>query len=290
MLSGDSPTASFSPKAIEYNIDENGNSSPQNAQYREWRDSYVAYDVEKAAALFDEIGVKLGADGLRTMPDGSPLEILLILNATASKDDFAQNEQLVSDWAKVGIKATISPVPAQGRDDRKGAGEEMSDAGWGIGDGPNHLVFPQWLVPLERTRWASLHGKGYEVRGTEAENTEKDVDPWERNPPRINPDDEAFSPVIGQLWEIYDRSKVEPDALARHKLVWDMIKIHVSEGPFVQGSVANFERVFIIKNGLQNVPKKEDLALGGFTDPWIHPTPAVYDPETWFWDDPAKHS
>ena len=27
-----------------------------------------------------------------------------------------------------------------------------------------------------------------------------------------------------------------------------------------------------------NVPKKDDLALGGFTDPWIHPTPAVYDP------------
>jgi peptide/nickel transport system substrate-binding protein len=288
--SGELTTGTFSPKAIEYNIDASGNSSPQNEQYKEWRDSYVAYDPDKAMALLDEIGVTAGADGVRTFPDGSPLEILLVMNATAGREDVAQNEQMVSDWAKIGIKATISPVPAQGRIDRKGAGEEMSDAGWGIGDGPNHLVFPQWLVPLEPERWASLHGKGYELRGTETAGTEQDVDPWERTPPRIYPEDEAFSPTIGRLWEIYDQTKVEPDAMKRHQLVWDMMKIHVAEGPFVQGSVANFERVFIIKNGLQNVPKKEDLALGGFTDPWIHPTPAVYDPETWFWDDPSAHS
>ena len=287
--SGELTTGTFSPKAIEYNVDANGNSSPQNEQYREWRDSYVAYDPEKAKALLDEIGLPVGPDGMRTFPDGSPLEILLILNSTAAREDIAQNEQMVRDWEQIGIKATISPVPPQGRDARKGAGEEMSDAGWGIGDGPNHLVYPQWLVPLEPTRWASLHGRGYEVRGTAAEQQQLDLDPWERTPPRITPNDEAFDPLIGQLWEIYDRSKVEPDALKRHQLVWDMIKIHVQYGPFVQGSVANFERVFIVKNGLMNVPRKEDLALGGFTDPWIHPTPAVYDPETWYWDDPSAH-
>jgi peptide/nickel transport system substrate-binding protein len=37
------------------------------------------------------------------------------------------------------------------------------------------------------------------------------------------------------------------------------------------------------------VPKKEDLAQGGFVNPWIHPTPAVYDPETWHWDNPDQH-
>lgn len=288
--SGELTTGTFSPKAIEYNITDSGASSPQNAQYLEWRDSFVKYDPDAANALFDELGLKPGADGVRTFPDGSPLEILLVIGADAGKDDVAQNEQMVSDWAKVGIKATISPVPGQGRDDRKAAGVEMSDAGWGIGDGPNHLVFPQWLVPLEPTRWASLHGQAYQLRGTESDGTEKDVDPWERQPPRIYADDEAFSPTVGTLWELYDKSKVEPDALKRHKLVWDMMKIHVAEGPFVQGSVANFERVFITKNGLKNVPSKDQLALGGFTDPWIHPTPAVYDPETWFWDDPSKHS
>lgn len=282
---GEETTGTLSPKAIEYNFNEEA-----QKRYVEWRDSYVKYDPEAAKALLDELGLKVGADGFRTMPDGSPLEILMVVNAKIGKDDQAQNELLSSNWKDVGIKGTISPVPEQGRDDAYQSGTYMSNADWGIGDGPNHLVYPQWLVPLEPSRWSALHGKGYELRGTESDGTEKDVDPWERKPPRIYADDKAFSPTVGKLWEIYDKSKVEPDVLKRHQLVWDMIKIHVTDGPFVQGSVANFERVFIVKNGLMNVPKKEDLTLGGFTDPWIHPTPAVYDPETWFWDDPTKHS
>ncbi|HWQ13459.1 MAG TPA: ABC transporter substrate-binding protein, partial [Roseiflexaceae bacterium] len=288
--SGELTTGTFSPKAIEYNIDDNGNPQPANDRYKEWRDSYVAYDPEKAKALLDEIGVKPGADGMRTFPDGSPLEVLLVINAKAGKADVAQNEQMVRDWAQVGIKATISPVPDQGRRDNWFAGKLMSNADWGIGDGPNHLVYPQWLVPIEPERWAPLHGQGYQLKGTATEKEELDKDPWERTPARIVPTDKEFDPTIGKLHEIYDKTKVEPDVMKRHQLVWEMIKIHVESGPYVQGSVANFERVFIVKNGLKNVPKKEDLALGGFTDPWIHPTPAVYDPESWYWDDPSKHS
>jgi peptide/nickel transport system substrate-binding protein len=282
---GEETTGTFSPKAIEYNFN-----AEAQTRYAEWRDSYVKYDPDKANALLDELGLTKGADGLRTMADGSPIDILLMIQATAAPAVIAQNELMVRDWEQIGIKATISPVPVQGWDDKKAAGEYMSDAGWGIGDGPNHLVYPQWLVPLEPSRWSSLHGKGYELRGTDSDGTEQDVDPWARQPPRIYATDEAFSPTVGQLWEIYDKSKIEPDVMKRHQLVWEMMKIHVTEGPFVQGSVANFERVYILKKGLMNVPKKEDLALGGFTDPWIHPTPAVYDPETWYWDDPSKHS
>jgi len=29
--------------------------------------------------------------------------------------------------------------------------------------------------------------------------------------------------------------------------------------------------------------------LGGFVNPWIIPSPAVYDPETWYWDNPDAH-
>jgi peptide/nickel transport system substrate-binding protein len=43
------------------------------------------------------------------------------------------------------------------------------------------------------------------------------------------------------------------------------------------------------KNDLRNVPLGENLALGGVTEPWGHPTPAVYDPECFYWEDPSKH-
>jgi peptide/nickel transport system substrate-binding protein len=283
-------TGTFSPKAIEYNIDEKGNPDRANARYREWRDSYVAFDQERAKKLLDDIGVKVGPNGFRTFPDGSPLEILLVVAANTSKNIIAQNEQMIRDWGQIGIKATLTPVPPQGRREDWFAGKLMSNADWGIGDGPNHLVYPQWLVPIEPERWAPLHGQGYQLRGTASEKEELDKDPWQRAPARIVPTDKDFDPTIAKLHEIYDKTKVEPDFLKRTQMVWEMIKIHVENGPFVQGSVANFDRVFITKKGLMNVPRKEDLALGGFTDPWIHPTPAVYDPEAWYWDDPAKHS
>ena len=78
--------------------------------------------------------------------------------------------------------------------------------------------------------------------------------------------------------------------MKRHQLVWDMIKIHVDDGPFVMGSVANYPQVIVIKTDLRNVPRKEDLAQGGVAEPWIHPTPAVYDPEAYFWDNPDQHA
>ena len=78
-------------------------------------------------------------------------------------------------------------------------------------------------------------------------------------------DDKAFDPVIGQLWDIYDQTKVEPDVMKRHQMVWDMIKIHVENGPYVQGTVANFERVYIVKNGLMNVPRKAASAPAAAT-------------------------
>jgi len=77
--------------------------------------------------------------------------------------------------------------------------------------------------------------------------------------------------------------------MKRTQLVWDIIKVHVSDGPFFQGTVANPPQVISKKKTLKNVPAKENLALGGFVNPWIHPTPAVYDPDCYYWDDPENH-
>ncbi len=238
---GELTTGTLSPKAIEYNINDQG-----KAAYASWRDSAVKYDPELAKQMLDKIGVKAGADGKRTFPDGSPLKITLDYKADANPQTVSMNELLAKDWQAIGLDAQLSPHPPAGWNDEWFAGTLLSNAGWGIGDGPNHLVYPQWLVPIEHERWAPLEGNFYGLRGT----------------PKVSDD----------LKELADKDVS-----------------HVDHGPFVQGSVANFPRPFIVKSGLTNVPKKEDLALGGFTDPWIHPTPAVYDPETWFWDNPDEH-
>jgi peptide/nickel transport system substrate-binding protein len=100
-------------------------------------------------------------------------------------------------------------------------------------------------------------------------------------------------PAIAELHRLYDASKIEPDVMKRHALVWQMIKVHIDSGPFFGGTIANDPNIILVKKGLMNVPTKDDLlveGLGGFVGPWIIPSPAVYDPETWYWDDPAAHS
>lgn len=42
----------------------------------------------------------------------------------------------------------------------------MTRSAWEVGDGPNDLPNPQWLVPIEGARWAPLEAQYYQVRGT----------------------------------------------------------------------------------------------------------------------------
>jgi len=278
---GELTTGTLSTKAIEYNYND-----AAKKVYASWRDSYIKFDPEQAKQILDSIGVKVGANGKRTFPDGSPLVVEIDYKADTTKQTIAQDELLARHWQAIGLDAKLNPIPPSTWDTQWANGETMTNAHWGVGDGPNHLVYPQWLVPIEATRWAPLEGKMYELKGTKFEGTEKDVDPYKRQPPRMDP--EPGGPV-DQLWKIYDQTKVEPDPLKRMQMVWDMIKIHITYGPFIQGNVANAPAPIFIKNDLKNVPLREDLALHGFTAPWIHPTPAVYDPESWFWTNPDQH-
>jgi peptide/nickel transport system substrate-binding protein len=279
---GEKTTGTLSPKAKEYHVNATG-----EAAYKSWRDSYVSYDPEKAKSLLDEIGCKVGSDGMRTMPNGKPLKLRLDYAADESDEHKTKDDHLVADLKAVGINMAMNPIPPQTYDDQWKSGKLMSHSNWEVGDGPNHLLYPQWLVPLEYTRWAPLEGQWYQQIGTPTNGKEKNVDPWKRHPPRLEPDKNG---PIQKMWDIYNATKVEPDEMKRTQMVWDLIKIHVSDGPFFQGTVANYPQPMYVKKDLHNVPKQEELAQGGMVNPWIHPTPAVYDPETYYWENPDQHN
>jgi len=287
---GELSNGTMSPKAIEYNFNDEA-----KTRYAEWRDSYKNYDVATAEKILDDAGYKKGADGKRTLPDGSPMQILVTYPAdeSANGESLQKNERLIKNWQAIGIDAVLTPIPNKEYDDKWRAGDIMMKTAWEVGDGPNHLVYPQWVVPIEGDRWAPVHGKGYDVRGTATETEEGDIDPWARKPARLQPTDKDFDPVIGKIYDIYDKTKVEPDVMKRHQMVWDIMKIHVESGPFFSGTITNQPRIILTHTELKNVPTRDDLAkegLGGFVNPWIIPAPATYDPETWFWDDATKHA
>jgi peptide/nickel transport system substrate-binding protein len=277
----------MSPKALEFHVE----GGPE--VYQQWRDSYIKYDPATAKSMLDALGLKAGSDGKRTFPDGKPLKLTLDYKADDDPNGAAikMDTIVAKNWQAIGLDATINPVTPTSWDDTWAAGTRMTNADWGVGDGPNCLVYPQWLVPLEPTRWAPLEGKMYALRGTPKENTEKDVDPYKRQPPRMDADKGG---VVEKLWNLYDQTKLEVDQLKRTQLVWQIIKLHISDGPFFVGTAANTPMILLVKNGLKNVPTYDDLGdkngyQHGFTGPWIIPSPAVYDPETYYWDNPDQH-
>jgi peptide/nickel transport system substrate-binding protein len=284
---GELTTGTMSPKALEFHVE----GGPE--VYQQWRDSYIKYDPATAKSMLDALGLKVGPDGKRTFPDGKPLKLTLDYKADDDPNGAAikMDTIVAKNWQAVGLDATINPATPTSWDDTWAAGTRMTNADWGVGDGPNCLVYPQWLVPLEPTRWAPLEGKMYALRGTPKENTEKDVDPYKRQPPRM---DAEKGGVVEKLWNLYDQTKLEVDQLKRTQLVWQIIKLHISDGPFFVGTAANTPMILLVKNGLKNVPTYDDLGdkngyQHGFTGPWIIPSPAVYDPETYYWDNPDQH-
>jgi peptide/nickel transport system substrate-binding protein len=73
----------------------------------EWAYKYTQHDPAKANELLDSIGLtKRDAEGFRTLPDGSRLDIeIQVIPAFANWPDVAQI--VVQNWAEVGIRAHV---------------------------------------------------------------------------------------------------------------------------------------------------------------------------------------
>ncbi len=280
---GEATTGTTHPGAMEYRINDQGRKI-----YQQWRDSYVRYDPDKAKALLDELDVKdRDGDGMREMPDGSKLRVSLDYSADADAESIQKNNLLKRDWDAVGVSTQLNPVAPATFGDRWDAGKLMSYTTWEVSDTP--LIYPAPVVPVPPAHWAPLHAQGFILKTADPKKLvdQADEDPWKRQPPWLLA--EAGSP-IDRLWKLYARARVEPDRMKQIRLLWEIYKVHIHDGPFFIGCVANAPQVMVIHRDLRNVPCQEDLALGGWVNAWTHPTPAVYDPEAFFWSNPAEHS
>jgi peptide/nickel transport system substrate-binding protein len=67
-----------------------------------------AFDQKKAASLLDEAGYKVGSNGLRTMPDGSPIGTLRLYGRTESQSSI-QTVKYAQEWLKdLGIDSKVT--------------------------------------------------------------------------------------------------------------------------------------------------------------------------------------
>ncbi len=285
---GELTTGTLSPKGVSFNINDEA-----KKVYTQWRDSAIKYDPDQAKKLLDGLGLKdTDGDGFREYKNGKKLTVSLDYHADTSRENIDKCTQQKRDWEAVGIKTMMNPLAPTTFSDKWGQGQLTTTADWGIGD-CSPYIYAGWIVPVANSWWAPLTGQGYALRLADpgAAVKQKATSPWKRTPPFATVDD-GFP--LGKTWakvqDIYDAGRVEPDELKRTKALWDIYKVHIDEGPFMYGIVANFPATVLQHGDLRNIPTRDNLALGGWTDPWFLPSPAVYDPETYYWDNPGQHT
>ncbi len=129
------------------------------------------FDIAKANKLLDELGLtKRGSDGIRLLPDGRPMEII-IETAGEVSEQIDILELIAESWLKVGIK--MFPKPSQ-RDvlrNRIFAGEALMSVWSGLENGvPNAAASPSELAPTSQfqLQWPKW-GQFYETKGQNGE-------------------------------------------------------------------------------------------------------------------------
>jgi len=93
----------------------------------------------------------MGADNFRTYPDGSKLEVRVDLQADANKECTSVLEIAAKNWQAVGLNVIINQVTPTAFADQWTAGTLTFRTNWEVGDGPDHLLYPSWVVPNETT-------------------------------------------------------------------------------------------------------------------------------------------
>lgn len=276
-LGGEASTGTMSPNSAQFNRSQKG-----QEMLVAWRESAVTYDPELAASLLDEIDVTdQDGDGFRDLPDGSPLEVRI--DFPAGNTAFIETAELMTeDWKAIGLNAYVNSIPgSQVGVMTTNATYDIRLYGGGAPDGPDLLTYPAWLISYgSGGRWAPLYGAWMAAEGTPKEGTELDLDPRDRTPPReeIPVDDPMF-----RMWELYKQAIAEPDLARRDELTFEIIQIHIDEGPFLLGGIADPPNIVIASNQFHNVPTSEDIPLGGWLGPWVLGMPgAMTYPEVYF--------
>jgi len=269
---GRKTTGSFSPKTPEYSHFEEGQKVME-----EWINSYVEYDPGKARDLLDELGVvDQNDDGWRELPNGEELKLRIDMDSGASTEYIDSSEMIKQDWREVGLKTIVNPM------DGSKLGVMQTNAAFDIRDSwewAGDHMYPHWLYPIGNGRWAPLYGAWHMMKGTPGANEGLEEDPRDRTPPRAKPPEGG---PIARLQEIYDKMKVEADLETRRQLIYEATKIHIDEGPFIIGTVAEFPVPFVVKNNFHNVPERSELGNGGLVFPWHIPHPAITNPPQYF--------
>jgi peptide/nickel transport system substrate-binding protein len=203
----------------------------------DYRTAWSKYDVKAANALLDALGLKKrDSQGLRLLPDGRPMEI--IVDTSGESTEETDVLELVRDsWRKLGIALFSRPSQREVFRKRVYSGMSMMTIWSGLNNGiPTPDMSPNELAPTaqEQLQWP-MWGQYYENnrKGGEA--------------PAL--------PEAKELVELYDAWRMAATTEERERIWTRMLEIHAQQ-VYTIGIVTQALQPVVVQDRLRNVPAK----------------------------------
>jgi peptide/nickel transport system substrate-binding protein len=237
---------------------------PQSPLFRpEYAERWARFDLEEANRLLDEIGLARGTDGMRRMPNGRGLEIVV---ETAGEDptQIAILHLMTDSWREAGLRLFPRPEQRDVLRNRVFAGQAVMTVWYGLENGlPTAATPPTELAPTSQQQlcWPKW-GQHYETSGRAGE-----------------PIDD---PAAADLLRLYEAWIGATDAIEKAGFWHSMLAIR-ADSQFSIGTVRGIPQPVVINERLRNVPAEGiyNWEPGAFF--------GVYHPDTfWFDDEPVR--
>lgn len=227
-----------------------------------FREAWTRFDVRQANALLDSLGLdKRDANGIRLLPDGRPME--LIVDTSGESTEETDVLELIRDtWRQLGIAMFARPSQREVFRKRVFSGKSMMSVWSGLNNGiATPDMSPAELAPTtqEQLQWP-MWGQYYELnrKGGEA--------------PAL--------PEVQELARLYDEWRAATTSAERERVWLRMLAIHADQ-VYTIGVVTRSLQPVVVRDDLRNVP-----ADGVYSwDPGAYF--GMYYPDTFWFDSPA---
>jgi len=203
---------------------------------KEYQTRWAQFDKKAAEKLLDEAGLKRGADGMRRLPDGRPMEIL-VETAGESTEQTDVLEMIRENWRDIGVKLFPKPSQREVLRNRVFSGDALMSVWTGIENGlANPDTGPEELAPTsqQQLEWPKF-GQFFETSGKAGE------------APDI--------PEAAELMKLNAQWREAATRDERAKIWHRMLQIHADQ-QFVIGVVSGVAQPVVVRNTLRNVPEK----------------------------------
>jgi len=225
-------------QVVYYGLALGGNNTmlPESPLFRpRYRERWAQFDPERADALLDRMGLtERDARGIRLLPDGRPLEII-VESAGESTEETDVLELIGDRWRRVGVKLHTRPSQRAVFRNRIFSGKALMSVWQGLSNAvPTPNMSPHELAPTSQhqLQWPKW-GQHYETGGSAGE------------PPELAAARALLA--LNRDWRL-------ADTRAEREAIWHrMLEIH-AERVFTIGVVAGVPQPVVVRNRLRNVP------------------------------------